>query len=46
MGQRLQEYCGATAPTTATAFGAASFGEDQHENTLDDIRSWEPFREE
>jgi type II secretory pathway pseudopilin PulG len=43
-GNDYKMYCGATAPAPAIAFGAASFGEDEHESTRDDIRSWEPSR--
>ena len=45
-GNDYRMYCGPTAPTPAIAFGAASLGEDEHENTRDDIRSWERYRDE
>jgi prepilin-type N-terminal cleavage/methylation domain-containing protein len=39
-GTSYKMYCGPTAPAPTVAFGAASFGQDLREGTVDDIRSW------
>ncbi len=39
-GVDYKMYCGTAAPAADVAFGAASFGPDRRENTVDDIRSW------